>query len=350
VLGTSELILKDYQPHSKLEVQVTRVDKPRFPVVDAHNHLGETLGGGLGNRSIEELLDVLDEADVKFLVDLDGGWGEDILNQHLDYFKSFAPDRFIHFGGVDWSKWPEQGDSFGEWAARKFKAQVDKGAEGLKIWKAFGLNVHDHRGELVQVDDERLTPLWETAAELKVPVMIHVADPVAFFDPLDRNNERWEELHAHPDWHFPSPPNPPFMTIMDQLANLVKRQADTTFIGAHVGCYSENLNWVSDLLDQTQNFFVDISARISELGRQPYSARKFFIQYADRILFGTDLTPNAEVYHIYYRFLETSDEHFNYSLEEIPPQGRWKIYGVFLPNDVLEKIYYLNAKKIFKRE
>jgi len=350
VSGTSDLLLKDYLPYSKLEVQVTGVDKPRFPVVDAHNHLGETLGEGMGNRSVEELLDVLDEADVKFLVDLDGGWGEDILSRHLDYFKSFAPDRFVHFGGVDWSKWSEQGDSFGEWAARNFKAQVERGAEGLKIWKAFGLNVRDHRGRLVQVDDERLTPLWETAAELKVPVMIHVADPVAFFDPLDKYNERWEELHAHPDWYFPSPPYPPFMTIMDHLANLVKRQVDTTFIGAHVGCYSENLIWVSELLDQTQNFYVDISARISELGRQPYSARKFFIHYADRILFGTDLPPNAEVYQLYYRFLETSDEYFNYSVEEIPPQGRWKIYGVFLPDDVLEKIYYLNAKKIFKRE
>ena len=202
---------------------------------------------------------------------------------------------------------------------------------------------------MVQVDDERLTPLWETAAELKVPVMIHVADPVAFFDPLDRNNERWEELLANPDWHFPSPPYPAFITIMAQLENLVKRQSDTTFIGAHVGCYAENLAWVGELLDQTQNFYVDISARISELGRQPYSARKFFIQYADRILFGTDLPPAAEVYRLYYRFLETSDEYFNYSLDEIPSEGRWKIYGVFLPEEVLEKIYYSNAKKIFKK-
>jgi predicted TIM-barrel fold metal-dependent hydrolase len=350
VSDSSDLLLEDYKPHSELEVQVTRVSRPRFPVVDVHNHLGETFGGGMDNRPVGEILDVLDEAEVKYLVDLDGGWGEDILDRHLDCFKSFAPDRFVHFGGVDWSKWPEQGDSFGEWAARMFRAQVERGAEGIKIWKAFGLNVRDHRDRLVQVDDERLTPLWETAAELKVPVMIHVADPVAFFDPLDRNNERWEELHAHPDWHFPSPPYPAFMTIMDQLANLVKRQADTTFIGAHVGCYSENLAWVSELLDQTQNFYVDISARISELGRQPYSARKFFIQYADRILFGTDLAPDPEIYRLYYRFLETSDEYFDYSVEEIPPQGRWKIYGIFLPEDVLGKIYYLNANKIFKKE
>jgi predicted TIM-barrel fold metal-dependent hydrolase len=349
VSETSELLLKDYRPHSKLEVQVTRIDKPRFPVVDAHNHLGETFGGGMAKRPVEELLDVLDEAGVKFLVDLDGGWGEDILNRHLDYYKSFAPHRFVHFGGVDWSKWPEQGDGFGEWAARKFRAQVERGAEGLKIWKAFGLNVRDHRDRLVLVDDERLTPLWDTAAELKVPVMIHVADPVAFFDPLDSNNERWEELQAHPDWHFPSPPYPAFMAVMHHLADLVKRQADTTFIGAHVGCYSENLVWVSDLLDQTENFYVDISARISELGRQAYSARKFFIRYADRILFGTDLPPDAEVYRLYYRFLETSDEYFDYSLEEIPPQGRWNIYGVFLPEEVLEKIYRSNAKKIFTK-
>lgn len=343
------MLLKDFKPQSKLELQMTEVDKPRFSVFDAHNHFGETFGGGWVNRPVDELLDVLDEADVEILVDLDGGWGEDILDRHLDHFKAAAPERFIHFGGVDWSKYPEHKDGFGEWAAKRFRAQVERGAEGLKIWKALGFSVYDHQDQLVHVDDERLTPLWEMAAELGVPVLIHVADPVAFFDPLDQANERWEELHAHPEWHFPSPPYPAFMEIMEQLANLVKKHTDTTFIGAHVGCYSENLTWVGELMDQAPNFYVDISARISELGRQPFTARNFFIRYADRILFGTDLAVDPDIYRLHYRFLETDDEYFNYSLEEIPPQGRWQIYGLHLPDEVLEKIYYLNAEKIIKK-
>src|SRR5690606_37508423 len=226
------------------------------------------------------------------------------------------------FGGVDWTKWEELGDRFPEWAADRLRKQAARGAEGLKIWKQFGLLVRDHQGNLVSVDDPRLDPIWATAGELKLPVLIHIADPVAFFDPVDNRNERWEELHDHVDWQFPSPPFPSFLTVVNGLARLVERHPQTTFIGAHVGCYAENLEWVGNLLDRCPNFYVDISERIGELGRQPYSARRFFLKYADRILFGTDRPPDDFIYPVYYRFLETDDEYFDYGIEEVPRQGR----------------------------
>ena len=194
-------------------------------------------------------------------------------------------------------------------------------------------------------------PLWEAAGELKVPVLVHVADPVAFFDLIDNTNERIEELGNHPDWHFPSPPFPRFIEILEDFANLIRRHQNTTFIGAHVGCYAENLGWVAKLLDECPNFYVDISARLGELGRQPYTARKFFIKYADRILFGTDADAELETYQLYARFLETDDEYFNYNTSLVPGQGRWYVYGLYLPDDVLQKIYFHNANRlIFKKE
>lgn len=342
------MLLTDYRPRPALVTQVTPITKPRFPVIDAHNHLGPDFGGGWSERPVSELLAALDEADVRVYVDLDGGWGEEILQHRLDKFKAAAPERFRIFGGVNWAAWPEHGNSFGDWAAARFRQQVAWGAEGLKIWKPFGLHVRDQHGKLVVVDDPRLDPVWATAGELGLPVLIHVADPVAFFDPLDETNERWEELHAHPDWYFPSPPFPAFMTIMDQLANLVARHPQTTFIGAHVGCYAENLSWVSQLLDRCPNFYIDFGARIAELGRQPYAARRFFLQYADRILFGTDGGPDLATYRVYYRFLESDDEYFNYNPDPqgIPGQGRWAIYGLFLPDEVLQKVYYQNAAQL----
>jgi len=342
--------LHEYKPRPKLVVPQTTILKPRYPVIDAHNHLGEPFGGSWDKRPAAELLAVMDEAEVRVLVDLDGGWGEDILQRHLDHFKAAAPERFLIFSGVDWSVWSAHGDRFGEWAAARFREQVKRGAQGLKIWKPFGLHVRDQHDTLVPVNDPRLDPLWATAGELNLPVMIHVADPVAFFDPLDETNERWEELHAHPDWQFPSPPFPAFQTIMDNLADLVARHPQTTFVGAHVGCYVENLAWVAQLLDRCPNFYVDIAARIAELGRQPYSARRFFIKYADRILFGMDLPASVEAYRLHYRFLETDDEYFNYSTLNLPPQGRWNIYGLYLPDDVLRKIYYDNAERVILRK
>lgn len=342
------MLLTDYRPRPTLITPTTLINRPKFPVIDAHNHLGEEFGGGWINRPVPELLEALDQAGVTTLVDLDGGWGEAVLHRHLDRLKNAAPERFKVFGGVDWSAWPQQGHRFGEWAAERLRAQAARGAEGLKIWKPFGLHVRDHLGNLAPIDDPRLDPLWATAGELNLPVLVHIADPVAFFDPIDATNERWEELGAHPDWHFPSPPFPAFKTLITQFANLIKRHPGTTFIGAHVGCYAENLAWVGRLLDDCPNFYIDISGRIGELGRRPYTARRFFIRYADRILFGTDAGADPDAYRLYYRFLETDDEYFNYNLGEVPQQGRWYVCGLYLPDEVLEQIYNLNAHRILK--
>jgi predicted TIM-barrel fold metal-dependent hydrolase len=345
-MGHFKMELKQFRPQSKLVTQTTQVERPLFPAIDAHNHLGEAFGGGWDKRPLAELLDLLDVAGILRYIDLDGGWGEELLDAHLKHFKQPAPERFQIFGGVDWSQWAEKGSSFPEWAAGRLRAQKARGAQGLKIWKGLGLSVKDERGQPVDVDDPRLVPIWETAGELGLPVMIHVADPVAFFDPIDETNERWEELGSHPEWAFTSPPYPPFMHILSGLAELVSRHTHTTFIGAHVGCYAENLSWVGALLDRCPNFYVDISARLGELGRQPYTARRFCLQYADRILFGSDMGPSPAAYRIIYRFLETDDEYFNYNPGKVPQQGRWYVHGLYLPQDVLEKIYLRNAERL----
>ncbi len=339
--------LSKFRPKSQLATPRTLVRRPRFPVIDAHNHLGPEFGGGWSERPVSELVDRLDEAGVRMIVDLDGGWGEAILQERLDKFKAALPERYAVFGGVDWRRWPEKGDRFGEWAAKRLEEQVRWGAQGLKIWKNLGLHVRDQHDRRVAVDDRRLDPLWAKAGELHIPVLVHIADPVAFFEPLDETNERWDELHAHPDWHVPSPPFPSFHALVEGMARVVKRHPQTLFIGAHVGWYAENLAWVSRLLEQAPNFYVDISQRLAELGRQPYTARRFLIEHAERVLFGIDVGPDLDEYRRYYRFLETDDEYFNYSARDIPPQGRWRIYGVHLPDDSLEQIYYRNALRIF---
>lgn len=338
--------LTAYRPISKLKTAKTVVETPKYRVIDAHNHLNDAFGGGWCHRPVDDLLAVLDEAKVDLFVDLDGGWGEDILIARLKKYKAHTPERFMFFGGVSWKDWSDKGRDFGTWAAQRLRVQIDMGAQGLKIWKLFGLSVRDHEGQVVAVDDERLDPVWEAAADLRIPVLIHVADPVSFFDPIDISNERYEELQAHPDWQFPSPPFPAFQKIMDDFSNLVHRHSETIFIGAHVGCYAENLAWVSDLLEACPNLYVDISGRINELGRQPFTSKKFFLKHAERILFGIDEPASLDWYRLYYRFLETEDEYFSYEPAESYSKGRWRIYGLGLPDEVLRKVYYENAKRV----
>ena len=345
----TDLRLVDFRPRPQLTVPRTTIASPRFPVIEAHSHLHGEFGARWDERPLSELLDVLDAAGVQRLIDLDGMFGEALFEQHLRQFKEREPERFQIFCGIDWREWPNQGNRFGEWAAGQLERLVQRGADGLKIHKNLGLLVRDDHDALVDIDDRRLEPLWSRAAELHLPIMVHIADPVAFFLPVDRYNERYEELVKHPDWSFHGPQFPAFMTLMEQFANLVARHPETLFIGAHAGNFAENLGWVGGLLDRCPNYHVEISERIGELGRQPRTTRRFFIEYQDRIMFGTDLGPNLDRYHIYYRFLETEDEYFDYSIDEAPPQGRWQIYGVHLPDDVLEKVYFKNAQRILGR-
>ena len=121
----------------------------------------------------------------------------------------------------------------------------------------------------------------------------------------------------------------------------------TTFILPHVANYAEDLDSVSRLLAANPNVHIDFSARLDELGRQPYRAREFFLRWQDRILFGTDMPASAEMYRCYFRFLETFDEYF------FPPdydgsfdRRRWAICGIGLPPEVLAKVYYRNAVRI----
>ena len=176
--------LSDYRPISNLVTKETFVERPRFPVIDAHNHL-ELFRQGWPERPISELFDMMDACGVRAIVDLDGAWGEDLVERALDRFKAKAPERFTIFGGVNFSTWPEHGDRFGEYAAQRLRAQVQRGAQGLKVWKDFGLNVQDQHGQRVRINDPRMEPVWATAGELGIPITVHIADPVAFFRPLD---------------------------------------------------------------------------------------------------------------------------------------------------------------------
>lgn len=356
--GTWErLALEDYRPRQAMRTASHPVARPRFGAIDAHNHLGMPFGGDWAGRSPGELAAVMDAAGIERIVDLDGGWG-DGLRREVARWQEALPGRVAVFAGLDYASWAHDPE-FGEREAARLREAVAVGARGLKVWKLLGLRARDVTGRLVPVDDPRLDPMWAAAGELGLPVTIHIADPVAFFEPLDARNERWEELHAHPDWHFwparpPGRPDldgfPPFDELIDGLEAVVARHPRTTFIGAHVGCAAEDLGRVSLILERCPNFHVDLAARIAELGRQPYTTRAFFLRWPDRILFGTDMAPDPAWWAVYYRFLETWDESFAYDVDpdEAPGQGRWRIHGLGLPDDVLRAVYRENALRLIR--
>ena len=346
-----DLRLRDYRPVPRLVGAEHPVERARFPAVDAHNHLGRWLTEWIGRPGewtipdVGALLELMEACNLLAIVNLDGRWGDE-LEANLDRYDRAYPGRFATFCHVDWASAVSSADLGGA-AADSLRASVRAGAKGIKVWKDLGLRVRDGRGELVMPDDRRLAPLWEAAAELAVPVFIHTADPVAFFDPVDERNERLEQLLEHPEWSFADPAFPRFVRLIEALEDLVAAQPDTTFVGVHAGGYAEDPAWIGRMLDAYANFHVDIAARVAELGRQPRAVREVIVSHPDRVLFGIDEFPPAgEEYAIYFRFLETADEHFPHSTEEVPLMGRWAISGLDLPDDVLREVYARNALRL----
>lgn len=340
-----DLPLSRYIPKSELIVEEHQISKPAFPVIDTHAHFGRLLlGDNYGSQYVtRELVEELKGKGVKHIVNLDGEWGSELVRMisKISTFEEFI----LTFGSIDISRLDESG--FESYVRKTLQESVQKGIVGLKFLKNVSLKMKDRSGRYIPIDDKRLDVIWHTAAEFELPILIHIADPTAFFKPIDRFNERYEELMANPDWSFCSKELFSFQHLMEMQERLIQNNPKTTFIVAHVGSYSENLRFVGSCLDRYPNMYVDIAQRVSELGRQPYSASEFFIKYQDRILFGTDSTPkDTTQYSIYYRFLETKDEYFDYCADPIPTQGRWKIYGLGLESRVLKKIYYANAEKI----
>lgn len=358
------LDLSDFEPLSMLAVKRTLVERARYPVIDLHAHMSfaKTVVNGVHLSAerqyfatAQEMIDVMDRRNVRLVNNLTAGYGS-ALDDAIGRFDKAYPGRFCAFTEPDYRKFLEPG--YPSYQARAIEQAKRSGARGLKILKTLGLYLREQitTGELVKIDDPRFDPMWEACADLQLPVAIHVSDPVAFFKPTDRFNERYEELNNHPDWSFCAPGVPSHEQLLEARDRVFARHPRTQFIALHVGNYAENLGHVAASLDRFPNMSVDIAARISELGRQPRASRAFFEKYQDRILFGTDAIPHGydypqqlfgdELYEIYYRFLETDDEYFDYAPARIPPQGRWQISGICLSDSILKKVYYENGERL----
>jgi predicted TIM-barrel fold metal-dependent hydrolase len=327
-----------------------------------HTHLSWAVAGkkgvSQGERMLypappEEILPVMDRKNIRTMVNLTGGFGAG-LKEAIQKFQIAHQGRFLTFVEPRWQDCNAAG--YAQTQADDVAAANGEGAKGLKVLKTLGLYLRDSAGSLVKVDDRRFDPMWEACAGKSMPVAIHVSDPEAFFLPIDRFNERFEELNNHPDWSFYGRDFPSNAELLEARNRVFARHPKTQFITLHVGNNAENLRYVSECLDRFPNMHVDIGARIGELGRQQRTARRFFEKYQDRILFGTDAVPHGDetpqqifndlLYEIYYRFLETEDEYFDYAPAPVPPQGRWRIYGLGLPEQILKKVYYNNAARL----
>jgi predicted TIM-barrel fold metal-dependent hydrolase len=326
--------IEEYQPKSTLVTPEHQIERAKYPFVDIHSHHWNPTA-----EHVDQVVKEMDTINLRVLVNLSGGTGED-LKKTLAVMKGRYPDRFVVFANLSYDDLNTPG--YGKRAAARLEQDVKNGAQGLKIFKNYGMDLKYANGERVHVDDSEFDPVWEKCAELKIPVLIHIAEPSTFFDPWDYRNERWEELREFPQRARPPSRYPPFETLIAERNRMFAKHPHTNFIAAHLAFHGNDLERLGKLFDANPNVYVDIAAVLAELGRQPYSAHDFLVKYQDRVLMGKDIYEVNE-YKWYFRALETRDEYFEYYRKR---HAFWRIYGFQVPDGVLKKIYYENALKL----
>lgn len=344
----SKMDFEEYEPPSTLKVKQHIVTKAKYPFIDVHNHQWS-----MPSQDLKALLKQMDALNLKVMVNLSGrsykessgrnGFFDvndfDYLKLSIDNINSADPKRLVVFTNISFVGFGEAG-----WVQSKVKQleeDVKAGAKGLKLYKDFGMEFKDEKDNIIKVDDPRLDPIWDKCGELNIPILIHTADPKPFWQPVDKNNERWLELTKHPDRKRGSN-DPSWDDLIAQQHRLFLKHPKTKFIAAHFGWLGNDLERLSNFLDSAKNVYVEFGAIIAEIGRQPRTARAFFEKYQDRILFGKDSWVPEE-YATYFRVLETGDEYFPYHKKY---HAFWKMYGLELPDDILKKVYYKNALQV----
>ena len=325
---------EEYNPPSTLVVPENKITRAKYPFIDIHNHQFD-----MPLKDLSKLTAEMDSLNMAFMVNLSGFRGL-YLEQCLSNVKKSAPNRFGLFINLDWEKIDEE-----DFAANNLEilrqAKRD-GAIGLKVYKGLGLTDVDKNGRRIAVDDPRLDPIWAECGRLGFPVLIHSAEPPSFWLPKDKNNERWLELKQKPSRYRDPAKVPSFESIIAEQHHVFEKHPTTTFINAHLGWMGNDLDRLGEHLDRYPNVVTEIGAVLAELGRQPRRARQFLIDYQDRVLFGKDAY-NVKEYYTYFRVLETEDEYFDYYRKR---HAFWKMYGLGLPDNVLQKLYYKNALRI----
>jgi uncharacterized protein len=326
--------IEEFEPKSTLVVPHRDVQRAKYPFIDVHTHHRE-----FNAAALEKLEQEMDKLNMRAMVNsiVMGGAGAWVKSA-ATAANAFDRGRFAVMTNIADFKVDQPG--YSERVAKQLEEDIRNGAVGLKVWKNFGMSEKDSQGRRIPVDDPRLDAVWEVCAKYKIPVLIHTADPKPLFEPMDKNNERWLELKMRPnrmnqelDWD----------QIIGEQHHLFERHPNTIFIAAHAGWLMSDTAKLGAMLDRCPNVYIEIGAIDSEIGRQPRTAKAFFTKYQDRVLFGKDRWDPAE-YPAYFHLLETEDEYF-------PPirkyHGLWYLYGLGLPDDVLKKIYYKNALRLY---
>jgi uncharacterized protein len=329
-----QILLKDYRPKSIYKIPVTEIAKARYQIIDMHSHpYAKT------PEQIAEWVSNMDEVGVEKTVILTASVSTEFDATYRKYAK--YPDRFELWCGFDFAGYDRPG--FGAATIQELERCYQAGARGVGELhdKGQGMASGKSRTLGLHPDDTRMDPLFDKCAELRMPVSIHVADPIWMYQKMDRTNDGLMNAYH---WRLDNQPNIVGLNgMVEILERAMKKHPQTTFIACHFANLDYDLTRLGELFDRNPNLYADIAARYAETAPIPRFAAQFYAKYSDRLLYGTDMGFDKPMYRVTFRILESMDEHF-YETEQF--DYHWSLNGLGLPDSTLQRVYHDNAAKI----
>jgi uncharacterized protein len=330
--GPNRILLKDYRPRSIYKIPVTEIARAKFPIIDMHSHpYAKT------PAEISAWLKTMDEVGVTKTVILTMAVGKEFE----EISRKYSSDRFELWCGLDFSDYKQPG--FAKACTEQIERCHEAGARGIgEIHdKGEGLRSGKSRAPGLHPDHPQVDAIWEKAAQLGMPISLHVADPIWMYQPMDRSNDGL--MNAF-EWRLDNQPNIVGLAgMIEILERTVSRHRHTTFIACHFANLDYDLAHLGEILERNPNLYADISARYAETAPIPRFARKFYAKYSDRLVYGTDMGFDPAMYRVTFRILESEDEHF-YEIDQF--NYHWPLYGFGLGDEPLRNVYHESAARI----
>ena len=334
----NDLKLKNYRPVSIYKVPATNIAKAKYPVIDMHTHVYAQ-----NEEAIVRWIKAMDDCGIEKAIVFTGATGarfDALVKMYAKY-----GNRFELWCGFDYSGYDKPG--YGPEAVKELERCFNNGAKGVGeiMFKGKGIPPSSKVKIIMLPDDPRLDLLFEKCAELKLPVNIHISEDKWMYEKMDSTNDglmnasKWEvKIENGAKTHE---------EMIERLERTLKKHPRTTFIAAHLANCCADLTVLGNFFDKYPNLYADISARYGEIAPIPGFVHDFIEKYKDRIVYGTDMSFNERMYRITFRILETTDEHFY----ETGMFGyHWPLYGLYLSDKTLKKLYRVNALKIVNRK
>ena len=318
----------------------------KFPKIDAHFHSTsyDPIYEEVSKKHNLKLININTNANVFPSIEIQ----EDVA---LDYI-SKDKNHFAYIGSFEMEGWENEG--WYEKVFARIKKSMEKGAVGIKIWKNIGMEIRKSSDNaFLMIDDQFFEPLLTYLSDNKIPLLAHLGEPKNCWLPLDEMTSTRNRTYYsnNPKYHaYLHPEIPHYDLQIEARNNLLSKFPELIFVGAHLGSLEWSIDKLALHFDRYPNFNVDLSSRIGHLQLQSENryddVRDFLIKYADRIIYGTDAynNPVRLINSLFndWKYLST-----NQYCESTEVKSKFK--GVDLPEEVLYKIYYENASKIYHR-